>query len=177
MCGLPYSVIWACVVALLCDLGLVNNAELWSQWQSYTFPSHGDKGTALSPDAVDEDAERFVHRMPLTTSFRWPTTFSLLAGRPWGDKYHCTQWISDGHTGHGKDAVGPVTVMDVSSWLQRNACMGGVKMYFNLYSALLKIFLKSEMSHFTLLKKSFSLSFLYTILEEDCITNVHTWFN
>lgn len=50
-------------------------------------------------------------------------------------------------------------------------------MYFNLYSALLKIFLKSEMSHFTLLKKSFSLSFLYTILEEDCITNVHTWFN
>lgn len=50
-------------------------------------------------------------------------------------------------------------------------------MYFNFYSALLKIFLKSEMSHFTLLKKSFSLSFLYTILEEDCITNVHTWFN
>lgn len=177
MCGLPYSVIWACVVALLCDLGLVTNAELWSQWQSYIFPSHGDKGTAPSPDAVDEDTERFVHRMPLTTSFRWPRTLSLLAGPPWGEKYRCTQWIIDGHTGHGKDAVGPVTVMDMSSWLQRNACMGGVKMYFNLYSALLKIFLKSEMSHFTLLKKSFSLSFLYTILEEDCITNVHTWFN
>ena len=50
-------------------------------------------------------------------------------------------------------------------------------MDFNLYSALLKIFLKSEMSHFTLLKKAFSFSFLYTILEEDCITNAHTWFN
>lgn len=50
-------------------------------------------------------------------------------------------------------------------------------MYFNLYSALLKIFLKSEMSHFTLLKKSFSFSFLYTILEEDCISNAYTWFN
>lgn len=50
-------------------------------------------------------------------------------------------------------------------------------MDFNLYSALLKIFLKSEMSHFTLLKKAFSFSFLCTIPEEDCITNAHTWFN